>query len=186
MALQSSGVIALSEVQTEFGGASPTSLSEYYRGGDNVPSAVADVPASGEIKFSDFYSTSNVSDIVYHVVGGGGGGGGAGGGSGGAGGSASISSSAFSTVSAYGGAGGAGPAQGGGFGSAAAGQYNTGTLASIDPGTVITVTVGAGGAGGAGYQNSASKAGGAGASAFVRLTIGGTNYDFTSSGTHTV
>ena len=33
MALQSSGAISLSDIQTEFGGGNPISLSEYYRGG---------------------------------------------------------------------------------------------------------------------------------------------------------
>ena len=51
MTLQSSGNIALSEIQTEFGGTNPISMNEYY-------SAAANVPASGAIKFSDFYGTS--------------------------------------------------------------------------------------------------------------------------------
>jgi len=33
MTLQSSGAISLSQVQTEFGGANPISMSEYYAGG---------------------------------------------------------------------------------------------------------------------------------------------------------
>ena len=51
MALQSSGAISLGDVEGEFGGTAPTSLSEYY-------SAAAGVPASGEISLSDFYGTS--------------------------------------------------------------------------------------------------------------------------------
>ena len=51
MALQSSGAISLANVQTEFGGSAPTSISEYY-GVDTG------VPASGTIALSDFYGTS--------------------------------------------------------------------------------------------------------------------------------
>ena len=51
MALQSSGAISLSDIQTEFGGSNPISISEYY-GSDTVPS-------SGAIDFSDFYGTSD-------------------------------------------------------------------------------------------------------------------------------
>lgn len=52
MALQSSGQIKLSEIQTEFGGSNPIALSEYYSKGN--------APASGEIQLAaDFYGTSN-------------------------------------------------------------------------------------------------------------------------------
>jgi len=50
MALQSSGQISLQDVQDEFGGSHPISLSEYY-GSDTVP-------ASGAISLNDFYGTS--------------------------------------------------------------------------------------------------------------------------------
>lgn len=40
MALQSSGTISLSQVQTEFTGANPISMSEYYKNGPYVPSTV--------------------------------------------------------------------------------------------------------------------------------------------------
>ena len=52
MALQSSGAISLGDIEGEFGGTAPTSLSEYY-------SAAAGVPASGEISLTDFYGTSS-------------------------------------------------------------------------------------------------------------------------------
>jgi hypothetical protein len=51
MAIQASGVITLQDIQDEFGGSHPISLSEYY-GSDTVP-------ASGEISLSDFYGTQN-------------------------------------------------------------------------------------------------------------------------------
>lgn len=53
MALQSSGSISLSNVAAEFGGTTPHSLSEYY-GSDTG------VPASGQIKLSQFYGTSAI------------------------------------------------------------------------------------------------------------------------------
>lgn len=92
-----------------------------------------------------------------------------------------------------GGAGGAGQDSIGRSGSGGtAAQYKTGTLLDIPVGTVITVTIGNGGAGApinyagtseiSGYRELADD----GANGFVRLTIDGVNYDFTSSGTHTV
>lgn len=65
MTLQSSGAISLSQIQTEFGGANPISVSEYYAGGANVPSSTSGVngavPASGTISLSKFYGTSDVA-----------------------------------------------------------------------------------------------------------------------------
>jgi uncharacterized protein YkvS len=52
MVLQSSGAISLSNIQTEFGGTNPISISEYY-------AAAAGVPSSGAIDFSDFYGKSS-------------------------------------------------------------------------------------------------------------------------------
>ncbi len=61
MALQTSGAITLSDIQTEFGGSNPIGLSEYYAGGLYVPSGTSGtngaVPTSGEIAVSDFYGT---------------------------------------------------------------------------------------------------------------------------------
>jgi hypothetical protein len=57
MALQSSGAIKLSEIQTEFGGSNPISLSEYY-------AADVGVPASGEISIADFYGTSSALNVT--------------------------------------------------------------------------------------------------------------------------
>jgi hypothetical protein len=63
MALQTSGAITLSDIQTEFGGSNPISLSEYYAGGLYVPSGTSGtngaVPTSGEIAVSDFYGASS-------------------------------------------------------------------------------------------------------------------------------
>lgn len=52
MPLQSSGAISLNDIQTEFGGTNPISISEYY-------SAASGVPASGTIALDDFYGTSS-------------------------------------------------------------------------------------------------------------------------------
>jgi hypothetical protein len=59
MAVPSSN-IDFSDLQTEFGGSSPISLTEYYRGGSYVPNTVtnAAVPTSGVISLSQFAGTS--------------------------------------------------------------------------------------------------------------------------------
>ena len=63
MALQSSGAISLANIQTEFGGTNPISLSEYYSTGN--------APASGEIQLAaDFYGTSNTVDLDFTLQGG--------------------------------------------------------------------------------------------------------------------
>ena len=56
MALQPSGLITLSDIQDEFGGVNPISLSEYYRGGAYVTDNNTGVPTSGTNKFSFFYN----------------------------------------------------------------------------------------------------------------------------------
>ena len=60
MALQTSGTISLSNIQTEFGGTNPVSMSEYYRGGSYVTDNNTEVPTSGSIDLSDFYGTVNI------------------------------------------------------------------------------------------------------------------------------
>ena len=56
MALQQSGTISLSDIQNEFGGSNPISLSEYYRSAlvPNFPPTI-NIPVSGTISFDDFY-----------------------------------------------------------------------------------------------------------------------------------
>lgn len=60
MPLQTSGSISLADIQTEFGGASPTSISEYYKGGTYVPNTAtnASVPTSGAISIGNFYGAA--------------------------------------------------------------------------------------------------------------------------------
>ena len=56
MPLQDTGVaISLSDIQEEFGGDNPISLSEYYKDGDYVGSSQSTIPSSGAISFSNFY-----------------------------------------------------------------------------------------------------------------------------------
>ena len=57
MALQSSGAVKLSEIQTEFTGSNPISMSEYYRGAGYVTGNNTTVPTSGAISVSNFYGT---------------------------------------------------------------------------------------------------------------------------------
>ena len=56
MVLQTSGAISFSQLQTEFLGSNPISLSEYY-------GAVDDVPASGALAVSDFYGRQRVGKL---------------------------------------------------------------------------------------------------------------------------
>lgn len=63
MPLPSSGPLSLNDIQTEFGGTNPISLSEYYAGGANVPAGTTGtfgaVPSVGNpISIRNFYGTS--------------------------------------------------------------------------------------------------------------------------------
>lgn len=64
MTLPSSGPLSLADIQTEFGGSNPISLSEYYAGGAYVPAGTSGtngpVPSSGTISISNFYGTSKL------------------------------------------------------------------------------------------------------------------------------
>lgn len=55
MALQTSGAISLSDIQGEFGGSNPISLSEYYRGGAYTTNNNTNVATSGAISIGSFY-----------------------------------------------------------------------------------------------------------------------------------
>jgi len=79
MPLPSSGPLSLANIQTEFGGSNPISLSEYYAGGGLVPAGTTGtygaVPSSGTISIRNFYGTSNVvisisNDSVGYASGG--------------------------------------------------------------------------------------------------------------------
>ena len=59
MALQASGAISLSELATEFNDTQPNNMSEFYRGGDRVPSVNTSVPTAGLVNLTDFYNCVN-------------------------------------------------------------------------------------------------------------------------------
>lgn len=69
MALSGSGPISFSQIQTEFGGSNPISLSEYYRSGAYTTSNNTGVPTSGAISMSQFYGTSlYVADLIPAAI----------------------------------------------------------------------------------------------------------------------
>jgi hypothetical protein len=76
MALQSSGAISLANIQSEFGGSNPISLSEYYRNGAYTTSNNTNVPTSGAISIDNFYGAIRAVYVTYEIIGAGGGGGG--------------------------------------------------------------------------------------------------------------
>ena len=70
MAIQSSGLITLQDIEDEFGGTGSIGLSEYYRNGSYVTSNNTSVPTSGAISLSNFYGASKrvtSSSIVGHA-----------------------------------------------------------------------------------------------------------------------
>ena len=68
MALPSTGELALTDIQTEFGGSNPIGLSEYYAGGLYVPSGTTGdggaIPTAGEITIGDFYGSQAGTTIT--------------------------------------------------------------------------------------------------------------------------
>ena len=70
MVLQSSGTISLANIQTEFGGANPIGLNEYYlNGAYTTGTGAAGIPTSGTISLNNFYSKSKViSNVVPAAV----------------------------------------------------------------------------------------------------------------------
>ena len=71
MALPTSGPLSLSDIQGEFGGSNPISLSEYYAGGGLVAPGTTGtygaVPSSGEISIRNFYGTSSAFTPVTNT-----------------------------------------------------------------------------------------------------------------------
>ena len=57
MAVPSSGAVSIQDLVDEFGGSTPHSISEYYRGGSLVPNVSANnsVPTSGAVSLTNFY-----------------------------------------------------------------------------------------------------------------------------------
>ena len=71
MALPNSGALALSQIQSEFGGSNPIAMNEYYRGGSYVPShgGTTGIPASGTIAINQFYGKSDAAPVDTAVSG---------------------------------------------------------------------------------------------------------------------
>lgn len=71
MPLQSSGAISFSQIRGEWGGAGVTRMSQLYVNGGIVPNdgfcTNGTIPASGPIRFSNFYNTTN--GTRYYVYG---------------------------------------------------------------------------------------------------------------------
>jgi hypothetical protein len=63
MALPASGKMSLNMIKGEFGGVTPIAISKYYRGRGLVPTSNGGIPASGVIKWSDFYGGTAVPPI---------------------------------------------------------------------------------------------------------------------------
>lgn len=61
MPLQSSGAISFDNIQSEFGGSNPISLTEYYSADDGVP-------GSGAISSSNFYGRARPYSANYTVI----------------------------------------------------------------------------------------------------------------------
>ena len=111
MAIQSSGVITLQDIEDEFGGTGAISLSEYYRNGSYVSANNTSVPTSGAISLSNFYGAVRGLVVEYQIIGAGGAGGFGNLNSyatsrGPSGGSSLITSTAITNVTAAGGLGG--------------------------------------------------------------------------------
>jgi hypothetical protein len=175
MALQPSGQITLSDIQDEFGGANPIGMSEYYRGGAYTTSNNTNVPTSGAISVSDFYSATAAVAVTYELIGGGGAGGQgyATSGTSADGTSSSISGTGFTTATSAGGTGGVDRSLFGAT-SGSSSYYGSGGAAGITSdnsndstaGSDASATsYGAGGGGGGGYPFSAYNAGGGGEAA---------------------
>ena len=107
--------ITFANIQTEFGGSHPISISEYYRDpGGVVTGNNTNIDTGGngnEISMSHFAGATFRAYATWSVIGGGGGGGygthsGGGSGSASSGSSSSLSGSGFTTVTDNGGSGG--------------------------------------------------------------------------------
>lgn len=71
MTIVSSGAISINSLVGEYGGSTPHSMSEYYKGGSLVlnHSNNANVPTSGTIQLDDFYGQSNAQPFDATLAG---------------------------------------------------------------------------------------------------------------------
>ena len=72
MTLPASGPLAMTDIQTEFGGTNPIGLNEYYAGGGLVPPGTSGtygaVPSSGALSIQNFYGTSNYIPVYIEEL----------------------------------------------------------------------------------------------------------------------
>ena len=72
MTLPASGPLAMTDIQTEFGGTNPIGLNEYYAGGGLVPAGTSGtygaVPSSGALSIQNFYGTSNYIPVYIEEL----------------------------------------------------------------------------------------------------------------------
>ena len=69
MPLQSNGAISFVNIQTEFGGANPIGLNEYYLNGTyTTGTGAAGIPTSGQISLNQFYGKSKVTGPAIPVT----------------------------------------------------------------------------------------------------------------------
>ena len=162
--------VGLSDIQSEFGGSNPISISEYYAGGSNVPSGTTggvppgSIPSSGQISIGQFRGAVSSYDIEYLVIAGGGGGG------------------AGSPNSTGGGGGGAGGYRNAYASEPSGGGGSTLTPYSVSAGqTTINVTVGGGGTGRASQPAGQTSGGSSGSNSSVSGS-GLTTYTSTAGG----
>jgi hypothetical protein len=185
MAIKTFGSISLGNIQAEFGGTAPHSLSEYFRGGGGFVSTNntkipeignALVPATN--KFSNYYGGELLVSIGYEIVAGGGGSGGwgntagtsLGGGGGGAGGILQsrelwLPLGTYNVTVGLGGVGGAAKESG-----------SNGGDSKISHATRIMSTVAVGGGGGGGINlpgKDGGSGGGGGLSTSTKLKTAG-------------
>ena len=73
MTIVASGALSLGtaagtnrSISGEFGGSTPHALGEYYAGGANDPPDTGSIPTSGEIQFSDFFGTSDLTPFILN------------------------------------------------------------------------------------------------------------------------
>ena len=70
MVLPLSGTISLTDIQTEFGGSTPISISEYYRNGGLVISIPenANIPITGSINLSNFFGATFTAGFSFSLL----------------------------------------------------------------------------------------------------------------------
>lgn len=190
MAVKTSGPISVQDLVDEFGGSVPHSFNEYYRGGGLVPATPNsgrnnNVPTTGEIQLTDFYSSSKTVVVTYDIIGAGGAGGrgfadGNGSGRSPSGGSSSISTFGVTAAGGLGGTNGqtgstngqAGQASVYGAGGPGRSKTtdNNGNFPGYDAPAGSYGAGGGGGPGDAGNTYDSSGEGGGGGLAGTRLT----------------